>query len=304
MRILGVSGSVRRNSYNTALLRAAARLLPPGAELVEFEGLKAIPAFCEDDEAQPGVAVDAFREAIASADAVLVATPEFNSSIPGTLKNALDWASRPASESALLGKPVAVIGASTSIFGAVWAQAETRRVLKATGARVIDRELTVASAATAFTPDRQLAAPELQTALSEILLALRTPTRPCPELAAAMIAWRPAVIPRAARTSAAWSASHAITICRWPCAAEGATSPGSARQASTSTGSSQPGSSYGWSRTAPTSASRASGRGAEAEGTAAFRTPSRPRFGCWRRAAAGGSGEGSTNTTRTEEVSQ
>jgi len=185
MRILGVSGSVRPNSYNTALLRAAARLLPPGAELVEFDGLKAIPAFCEDDEAQPGVAVDAFREAIASADAVLVATPEFNSSIPGALKNALDWASRPASESALLGKPVAVIGASTSVFGAVWAQAETRRVLKATGARVIDRELPVASAATAFTPDGQLAAPELQTALSQILLELRTPTRPCPELAAA-----------------------------------------------------------------------------------------------------------------------
>src|SRR6266508_5930945 len=131
MLVLGISGSLRRDSYNTALLRAAARLLPSGAELVEYDGLRSLPAFSEDDEDAPGAAVDTLRDAIVSADAVLIATPEYNSSIPGALKNALDWGSRPTSEAALLNKPAAVIGASSSMFGAVWAQAETRKVLRA-----------------------------------------------------------------------------------------------------------------------------------------------------------------------------
>ena len=134
MRILGLSGSLRRASYNRALLLAAASLLPPGAELVEYRRLKALPPFCEDDEAAPGDDVAAFRDAISAADAILIATPEYNSSIPGALKNALDWASRPTSAAALRGKPAAVIGASTSTFGAIWAQAETRRALGAAGA--------------------------------------------------------------------------------------------------------------------------------------------------------------------------
>ncbi len=147
MLVVGISGSLRRDSHNTALVRAAARLLPPGAELVEYAGLGALPAFNEDDEPAPGAAVDAFRDAIVAADAVLIATPEYNSSIPGALKNALDWASRPTREAALLDKPVAVIGSSAGMFGAVWAQAETRKVLRASGARVVDRELPVARAA-------------------------------------------------------------------------------------------------------------------------------------------------------------
>ena len=85
----------------------------------------------------------AFEGAIASADALLIATPEYNSSIPGVLKNALDWASRPRAGSPLAGKPAAVIGSSTGLFGAVWAQAETRKVLGSTGARVVDRELPI-----------------------------------------------------------------------------------------------------------------------------------------------------------------
>lgn len=148
MRVLAISGSLRRDSHNSALLRAAAELLPAGVELVPFDGLKAIPPFDQDDEeAGPAPAsVAALRAAIAAADAVLVATPEYNSSIPGALKNALDWASRPVATNALRGKPVAVVGASTGMFGAVWAQAETRKVLSAIGARVIDAELPVGHA--------------------------------------------------------------------------------------------------------------------------------------------------------------
>ena len=145
MRVLGVSGSLRRDSHNTKLLRAAAELLPPGAELVEFDGLKAIPPFDEDDEHAPGEAVEAWRAAIAGADALFFVTPEYNASVPGVLKNAIDWASRPVQTAALRNKPAAVIGASTGMFGAVWAQAELRKVLATAGARVLDRELPVPS---------------------------------------------------------------------------------------------------------------------------------------------------------------
>ena len=105
------------------------------------------------------------RDAIATADAVLIATPEYNSSLPGQLKNALDWASRPFPDNALRNKPVAVIGASTGMFGAVWAQAEARKVLAATGARVVDVELPVPRAEDAFAGDR-LADAELHESLA------------------------------------------------------------------------------------------------------------------------------------------
>src|SRR3954449_8983717 len=147
MRILGISGSARRDSHNTKLLRAAAELLPAGVELVEWEGLTALPIFDEDLEANRPGAVEDLHEAMAQADAVLIATPEYNHSIPGGLKNALDWASRPAGESALMGTPAAVIGASTGMFGAVWAQAEMRKVLGALGGRVLERELPISHAA-------------------------------------------------------------------------------------------------------------------------------------------------------------
>lgn len=146
MRILGISGSLRRDSHNTRLLRGVATLLPEGVELALFDGLAAIPPFSEDDEHQTPPAVAALKAAIAGADAVIVATPEYNASIPGVLKNALDWVSRPVARTPLRGKPVAVVGASTSLFGAVWAQAETRKVLSTIGARVVDRELPVAQA--------------------------------------------------------------------------------------------------------------------------------------------------------------
>ena len=146
MTVLGISGSLRNGSHNTRLLRAAAELLPPGAELDVFDRLGEIPPFDEDSEHAPPPAVVALKDAIAAADAVLIATPEYNHSIPGVLKNALDWVSRPIAKNPMRGKPALVVGASTGMFGAVWAQAETRKVLGALGARVIDEELPVAKA--------------------------------------------------------------------------------------------------------------------------------------------------------------
>jgi chromate reductase len=146
MKVLGISGSLRQGSHNARLLRAAAELLPPGAELEEFAALRDVPPFDEDAEHSPPPAVVALKDAIAGADAVLIATPEYNHSIPGVLKNALDWVSRPIAENPMHGKPSLVIGASTGMFGAVWAQAETRKVLGALGARVLDEELPVAKA--------------------------------------------------------------------------------------------------------------------------------------------------------------
>jgi chromate reductase len=153
MRVLGISGSLRGDSHNGRLLRAAAALLPPEAEFVPFDGLKAIQPFDEDDELEPGPAVQAWRKA-------------------GTLKNAIDWASRPFATAALRNKPAATIGASTGMFGAVWAQAELRKSLAAAGARVIDRELPIGEADGAFTADGRLGEHDQELALGEILAEL------------------------------------------------------------------------------------------------------------------------------------
>ena len=148
MRILGISGSLRSDSHNSALLRGAGELAGDlGAEIVVFDGLKSVPPYDEDDDVGDGpAAVARLRNAIAAADAILFATPEYNSSVPGQLKNAVDWASRPLATNVLRNKPVAVIGASTGVFGAVWSQAELRKVLAATGARVADIELAIGNA--------------------------------------------------------------------------------------------------------------------------------------------------------------
>ena len=147
MVVLGISGSLRAGSHNTRLLRAAARELPEGVEFRLLDGLRDVPPYDEDDDRDPApAAVARLREAIAGADALLISTPEYNSSIPGQLKNALDWASRPRETSPLRFKTVAVIGASTGAFGAVWAQAELRKVLGASGARVVEGDLALGHA--------------------------------------------------------------------------------------------------------------------------------------------------------------
>ncbi len=116
--------------------------------------------------------MSAWRAAIEGGDAILFATPEYNSSIPGQLKNAVDWASRPFADTVLRNKPTAVIGASTGMFGAVWAQSELRKVLGAAGARVVDPELPVASADEAFDKSGALAEPGLSLELGNILIEL------------------------------------------------------------------------------------------------------------------------------------
>ncbi len=173
MRVLGISGSLRRDSYNSGLLRAAAELLPSGAELEVFEDLKAIPPYDADDDVDVAPApVRALREAMAGADAILIATPEYNASVPGVLKNALDWASRPHATNPLRGKPAAVIGTSTGMFGAVWAQSDARKILSTIGARVVDRELPVPEADERFDADGRLRDPEVEAQLSELLADL------------------------------------------------------------------------------------------------------------------------------------
>src|SRR4051812_31688956 len=169
MRILGIAGSIRRGSHNRRLLRAAGELLPPGVVLEEWDGLAAIPAFDEDLEDAPPETVASFLELIDGADALLIATPEYNASVPGALKNALDWASRPFPDNVLRDKPSAVIGASTGLFGAVWAQAEVRKALKASGAHVLESELPVGLADGAFASGSGLADPELAVRLEDLV---------------------------------------------------------------------------------------------------------------------------------------
>jgi len=170
VRILGISGSLRRGSHNRRLIRAASALLPPGADLVEWDGLAGLPAFDEDEELTPPAVVREFFAAIEGADALLIATPEYNASLPGALKNAIDWASRPFPENVLRYKPTAVVGASTGLFGAVWAQAEVRKTMKASGAHVLESELPVGMADYAFVEGADaLADPELVQRLKDLL---------------------------------------------------------------------------------------------------------------------------------------
>jgi chromate reductase len=185
-RILGISGSLRRDSHNTSLLRAAAEAAGPDIEFELYDGLKQIPPYDEDDDVHPRPeSVARLNEAIAEADAVLFSTPEYNSSIPGQLKNAIDWVSRPVATNALRNKPVAVVGASTGGFGAVWAQAELRKVLAALGARVLDLELAVPHAHTRF-EDGGLTDDEIRTRLEEAIEVLAAEARAREDLKAAV----------------------------------------------------------------------------------------------------------------------
>jgi chromate reductase, NAD(P)H dehydrogenase (quinone) len=173
MKVLAISGSLRDDSFNTKLLRAASELAPLGVEVELWNGLKAVPPFDEDDEGDkvPAGVADLY-DAIAGADALLFATPEYNSSIPGQLKNAIDWASRPKATAPIRNKPAAVVGASSGMFGAVWAQAELRKVLASAGARVVEGELALPLAHTRFDADGRLADEEARERLAEIVATL------------------------------------------------------------------------------------------------------------------------------------
>jgi chromate reductase len=178
MRVLGISGSLRSGSHNTSLLREAGRHMRDGVEYAIYDGLREIPPYDEDLDAQgtPAAVAD-LKRAITEADGVLFATPEYNSSIPGQLKNAIDWVSRPFATNPLRNKPVAVIGSSTGMFGAMWAQAELRKVLAATGARVVDAELSVPKAQAHLGEGGSLA-PEHDEGLADVVSALLEETRP------------------------------------------------------------------------------------------------------------------------------
>jgi chromate reductase len=180
MRVLGISGSLRRDSHNMKLLRAAGELFEAeGADFLVYEGLKDVPPYDEDDDGENAPAAAAqLRDAIAGADAVFFTTPEYNSSIPGQLKNALDWASRPIATNSLRNKQVAVIGASTGMFGAVWAQAELRKVLGAIGARVAEGEVPVGHAQDRFDADGRLNDPNLEDEVRSVVRTLVANVQP------------------------------------------------------------------------------------------------------------------------------
>jgi chromate reductase len=149
MRVLAVSGSLRAGSHNTQLLHAAVEAAPEGVELELWDGISDLPIYDQDlDDSIDEVpaSVRRLRKEGAAGVAILFSTPEYNGSVPGGLKNAIDWASRPVRESALTNKTVAVVGASTGQFGAMWAQADLRKILGTAGARVVGDELPVTRA--------------------------------------------------------------------------------------------------------------------------------------------------------------
>jgi chromate reductase, NAD(P)H dehydrogenase (quinone) len=183
-RVLGISGSLRAESYNRKVLLEAEELLPADVRFELYDGLKSIPPFDEDDEEPLPEAVAQLREAIARADVILISTPEYNASVPGQLKNAVDWASRPAGTAVLAGKPVAVVGASTGAFGAVWAQAELRKVLATAGARVVEGEVAIGHAHERFDESGRLVDDNLREQLAEVVEALLAEVRASAAVAA------------------------------------------------------------------------------------------------------------------------
>jgi chromate reductase len=175
MRILAVSGSLRVESFNTNLLRAAAEAAPEGVvvELFDPAGLRDLPLYDQDlDTSEVPASVAQLREQWSAADAILFATPEYNGSVPGGLKNAIDWASRPRFDAALSNKTVAVIGASTGQFGAMWAQTDLRKILGLAGARVVGDELPVTRAHERFDDQGRLLDGELFERLRLVLETL------------------------------------------------------------------------------------------------------------------------------------
>jgi chromate reductase len=181
MKILAISGSVRRESYNTALARAAAELAPEGVEVELYDGLARLPAYDQDlDEsglAAP-LAVRRLRERIEDADALLFVTPEYNGSIPGVLKNAVDWASARHRGTSFENKTVAIAGVTTGQYGAVWAQQDLRKVLGISGARVIHGELPVSRGHEAFDETGRLVDSLVAERLREHLARLVAEARP------------------------------------------------------------------------------------------------------------------------------
>jgi chromate reductase, NAD(P)H dehydrogenase (quinone) len=186
MKILAVSGSLRSDSHNTRLLRAAVDAAPVGVDVELWEGLGELPIYDQDlENAEESASVRRLRRDWSEADAILFATPEYNGSVPGGLKNAIDWASRPKFDAALTNKTVAVVGASEGRFGAMWAQADLRKILGIAGARVVSDELPVARAHEKFDQAGRLLDAELYERLRLVLQTLVAEATPAPVAAAA-----------------------------------------------------------------------------------------------------------------------
>ena len=177
IRILGIAGSLRRKSYNRAALRAAQQLVPPDTVLDIFE-LDGIPVFSEDDERQPPVKIVELKKRIREADAILFVTPEYNYSIPGVLKNAIDWASRPYGDSAWTDKPAAIMGASLGTLGTARAQYHLRQVFVFLNVHAINQpEVMIANAAQNFDAEGNLTNESTKNLIRQLLTNLVTRTR-------------------------------------------------------------------------------------------------------------------------------
>jgi chromate reductase len=170
--ILGIVGSLRKDSYNRFALKAAQELVPDGAvlNLVELHG---IPVFDQDTEMALPAAVLEFKRQILAADAILFATPEYNYSVSGVLKNAIDWASRPYGESAWTGKPAAMMGASTGSLGTARAQYHLRQILVTLDMPVVNQpEVMIGDASQRFDPDGRLTDEPTRQFIQKLLGAL------------------------------------------------------------------------------------------------------------------------------------
>lgn len=172
-KVLAISGSLRRLSYNGGLLRAAAEHAPEDVEVEIYDELESLAPYNEDRENDRPETVEALMARIEDADALLLATPEFNTTLPGQLKHLVDWGSRPYGPgAALYGKPVAVIGASKTDYGAMWAQDTLRKALGIAGARVLDTELSVARAQEKFDENSNLQDEETLEQLEHVIRTL------------------------------------------------------------------------------------------------------------------------------------
>ena len=172
LTILGIAGSLRKASFNRAALRAAQQLVPDGASLEIFD-LDGIPPFNQDDEAHPPERVTLFKQRIRAADAILIVTPEYNYSIPGVLKNAIDWASRSYDDNSWDGKPVALMGASVGAMGTSRAQYHLRQVLVFINMYPLNKpEVMITNASQRFDAKGNLTDAETKAHIQKLLVAL------------------------------------------------------------------------------------------------------------------------------------